>query len=130
MTTEEKLKRHNYLFNKVDCYDEKIIDIKTPEELEEMYQLREELQQLGLLDDRGCVIEMTVKDLKYKDIIELWYDANFRVVLSDEFCAYEDENKFVTDEDSDYHDFNEITRIWREDKNGNYILIYTQKGLI
>ncbi len=56
MTIEEKLKRHDYLFHKVDCYDEKIIDTKTPEELEEMYQLRKELQQLGLLDDRGCVI--------------------------------------------------------------------------
>lgn len=57
MTVEEKLKRHNELFNKVDCIDEKIIDMKTKEEKEEMYQLRKELQQLGFLDDRGCVIE-------------------------------------------------------------------------
>ena len=67
---------------------------------------------------------MTVKDLKYKDIVELWGDENFRVVLQDEFDIYEDTNEFVTSEDSDYYTFNMITKIWREDKNGNYILIY------
>lgn len=67
---------------------------------------------------------MTVKDLKYKDIVELWGDENFRVVLQDEFDIYEDTNEFVTSEDSDYYSFNMITKIWREDKNGNYILIY------
>ena len=67
---------------------------------------------------------MTVKDLKYKDIVELWGDENFRVVLQDEFDTYEDTNEFVTDEDSDYYTFDMITKIWREDDKGNYILIY------
>lgn len=61
MTIEEKLKRHEYLFNKVVCYNEIIEDDKTPEELEEMYKLREELQQLGLVNDSGYIIEMSIK---------------------------------------------------------------------
>lgn len=73
------------------------------------------------------MINMTVKDLKYKDIVELWGDENFRVVLQDEFDTYENTNEFVTSEDSDYYTFDMITKIWREDKNGNYILIY-KKG--
>lgn len=67
---------------------------------------------------------MTVKDLKYKDIVELWGDENFRVVLQDEYDTYEETNEFVTSEDSDYYTFDMITKIWREDANGNYILIY------
>lgn len=70
---------------------------------------------------------MTVKDLKYKDIVELWGDKNFRVVLQDEYDTYEDTNEFVTSEDSDYFTFDMITKIWREDENGNYILIYTKE---
>ena len=67
---------------------------------------------------------MTVKDLKYKDIVELWGDENFRVVLQDEFDTYKETNEFVTSEDSDYYTFDMITKIWREDDKGNYILIY------
>lgn len=70
---------------------------------------------------------MTVKDLKYKDIVELWGDENFRVVLQDEYDTYEDTNEFVTSEDSGYYTFDMITKIWREDKNGNYILIYKKE---
>lgn len=66
---------------------------------------------------------MTVKDLKCGDLIELCGDSNFRLVLEDEFDIYEDTNQFVTNEDSPRYDFNSITKIWREDKNGNYILI-------
>lgn len=67
---------------------------------------------------------MTVKDLKYKDIVELWGDENFRIVLQDEYDTYEETNEFVTSEDSDYYTFDMITKIWREDDKGNYILIY------
>jgi len=70
---------------------------------------------------------MTVKDLKYKDIVELWGDENFRVVLQDEFDINEEENTFVTSEDSDYYTFDMITKIWREDEDGNYILIYKKE---
>lgn len=62
MTVEEKLKRHDYLFHKVTCYNEVIEDDKTPEEIEEMYKLREELQKLGLVDSWGCIIEKQVKE--------------------------------------------------------------------
>ncbi len=37
------LERYNELFHKVDCVDEVIVDLKTPEELEEMYKLRAKL---------------------------------------------------------------------------------------
>lgn len=66
---------------------------------------------------------MTIKDLKCRDLIELYDDSNFRVVLEDEFEIYEDTNQFVVNEDSSRYDFNSITKIWREDKDGNYILI-------
>ena len=71
---------------------------------------------------------MTIKDLKYGDLIELYGDSNFRVVLEDEFDIYEDTNQFVVNEDSLRYDFNSITKIWREDENGNYILIMRQKN--
>ena len=71
---------------------------------------------------------MTVKDLKCGDLIELYDDSNFRVVLEDEFDIYEDTNQFVVNEDSSKYDFNSITKIWREDKNGNYILIMRDKN--
>ena len=64
---------------------------------------------------------MTVKDLKYGDLIELYGDSNFRIVLEDEFNIYENTNQFVISEDSFRYDFNSITKIWREDKDGNYI---------
>lgn len=67
---------------------------------------------------------MTVKDLKCGDLIELYGDSNFRLILEDEFDIYEDINHFVVNEDSFRYDFNSITKIWREDKDGNYILIY------
>ena len=72
---------------------------------------------------------MTVKDLKCGDLIELYGDLNFRVVLEDEFDIYEDTNQFVVNEDSSRYDFNNITKIWREDENGNYILIMRQKNV-
>ena len=66
---------------------------------------------------------MTVKDLKCGDLIELYGGSNFRLILEDEFDIYEDTNQFVVNEDSSRYDFNSITKIWREDENGNYILI-------
>ena len=66
---------------------------------------------------------MTVKDLKCGDLIELYGDSNFRLILEDEFDIYEDTNQFVVNEDSFRYDFKAITKIWREDKNGNYILM-------
>ena len=94
---------------------------------------------------------MTVKDLKRGDIVELWWDDDFRMVLSDEFDIDANDNTFVTDEDSEfrssltdefdfnikdntfvrdeddaYMPFDYISKIWREDDKGNYILIYTK----
>ena len=66
---------------------------------------------------------MTIKDLKCRDLIELYGDSNFRLILEDEFDIYEDTNQFVVNEDSFRYAFNSITKIWREDENGNYILI-------
>ena len=71
---------------------------------------------------------MTVKDLKYKDIVELWGDENFRIVLQDEYDTNEDTNEFVTSEDDcGYYTFDMITKIWREDEKGNYMLIYKKE---
>ena len=75
-------------------------------------------------EDPNQIMNDIVKDLKYKDIVELWGDENFRIVLQDEYDTYEDTNEFVTSEDSDYYTFDMITKIWREDDKGNYILIY------
>ena len=66
---------------------------------------------------------MTIKDLKCGDLIELYGDSNFRLILEDEVEIYEDTKQFVVNEESSRYDFNSITKIWREDKEGNYILI-------
>jgi hypothetical protein len=70
---------------------------------------------------------MTVKDLKTDDLIELFGDSNFRRSLTDEFDINIKEETFVFDEDSDYIHFRYISKIWREDGAGNYILIYVRK---
>ena len=69
---------------------------------------------------------MTIKDLQCGDIIELYDDFNFRTVLTDEFDIDIISNTFVKDEDDSYTSFDFITKIWREDENGNYILIYNK----
>lgn len=67
---------------------------------------------------------MTVKDLKCYDIIELYDNREFTYILNDEFDIDIKNNTFVKDEDANYTSFNYITKIWREDNKGNYILIY------
>jgi len=71
---------------------------------------------------------MDVRDLKYGDLVELWKSVDFRYVLSDEFDINVEENTFVADEDDDYTPFSFISKIWREDQNGNYILIFDREG--
>ena len=70
---------------------------------------------------------MTVKDLQCADIIELYDDFNFRTVLTDEFDIDIKNNTFVKDEDDDYTSFDFITKIWRENEKGDYILIFDKK---
>ena len=73
---------------------------------------------------------MNVKDLKCGDLVELFNDSNFREILTDEFDINEQENRFVTSEDdSYYYSFDNISKIWREDENGNYILIFTREDV-
>lgn len=69
---------------------------------------------------------MTVKDLKCDDLIELYGDSNFRSSLTDEFDFNIKDNTFVRDEDDAYIPFDYISKVWREDDKGNYILIYTK----
>lgn len=45
---QKKIDRYWQLMETVDCVNEIIIDIKTPEELEEMHKLREELEKEGV----------------------------------------------------------------------------------
>ena len=70
---------------------------------------------------------MNVKDFQCRDLIELFWDEDFRKVLSDEFDIDEVNNLFVADEDDTYYySFNAVSKVWREDENGNYILIYNK----
>lgn len=47
---QKKLNRYFELWNKVDCDGDEILhDMKTPEEVEEMFKLREELEKAGVL---------------------------------------------------------------------------------
>ena len=73
-------------------------------------------------------MRITAIDLQCEDIVELFHDANFRIVLSDEFDINTKDNTFVTDEDAQYVPFNCVTRIWRLDPSGNYQIIYNRKG--
>lgn len=70
---------------------------------------------------------MTVKDLKYGDIVELWWDNDFRMVLSDEFDTDATNDIFLANEDSEWEDFKSISKVWRENENGDYILIYKKE---
>lgn len=65
-------------------------------------------------------------ELKVGDLVELFYDENSRYVLSDEFCIILEDSTFVIDEDSDYFNLDSITKVWREDINGDYALIYSK----
>ena len=69
---------------------------------------------------------MTIKDLKYGDIVELWRDNDFRMVLSDEFDIDTIDNTFTPNEDAIYYKFESISKVWRENENGDYILIYKE----
>lgn len=55
------LERYNELFHKVDCVDEFIVDLKTPEELKEMYELRTKLKAEAF-DIVKRVVEMHVME--------------------------------------------------------------------
>ena len=66
------------------------------------------------------------KELECGDLVELFYDKNSRYVLSDEFCIILEDSTFVIDEDSDYFNLDSITKVWREDINGDYALIYSK----
>ena len=68
---------------------------------------------------------MTVKDLKVGDLVEKYGLVDERVVLSDEFEINEKENSFVANEDDIvFVSFQSITRIWRQNENGEYIQIF------
>ena len=67
---------------------------------------------------------MTIKDLKCGDLIELYGNSDFRIVLEDEFDICAADNTFVCNEDDEWNDFNFVTKIWRENENGDYILIF------
>lgn len=71
---------------------------------------------------------MDVRDLQCEDLVELFHDANFRIILSDEFDINTEDNTFVTDEDAQYVSFDCVTKIWRLDPNGNYQIIYNKRG--
>lgn len=66
------------------------------------------------------------KELEFGDLVELFYDKNSRYVLSDEFCIIWEDNTFVIDEDSGYFNLDSITKVWRDDINGDYALIYSK----
>ena len=75
----------------------------------------------------GEQYNMNVGDLKCGDLIELFWDINSRKVLSDEFDYDVEQNLFLTDEDDTYYySFDSISKIWREDAEGNYVLIYNK----
>lgn len=60
-----------------------------------------------------------------KDIIELYGEEYMRTVCDDE-CEVIDENErqvIHPNEDEEY-DLNDVTKVWRENKNGDYILIW------
>ena len=67
---------------------------------------------------------MTIKDLKCGDLIELYGNSDFRRILEDEFDICAADNTFVCNEDDEWNDFNFVTKIWRENKKGDYILIF------
>lgn len=80
-------------------------------------------------DDTSYVDQInSVEDLRVEDIVEFYDDAEFRYVLSDEWgVTDEKKQEFVTDEDSNYYSFNEITKVWRQNKYGDYILIFIRE---
>ena len=70
----------------------------------------------------------SVKDLRMEDIVEFYNDAEFRYVLTDEWgITDEEKQEFVTDEDSSYYSFNEVTKVWRQNKCGDYVLIFARE---
>ena len=70
---------------------------------------------------------LTLKDLRAGDFIELYGDPEFRAMLRDEFDIYPENDTFVYDEDDyDPTPFSFVSKVWREDPSGNYILIFNR----
>ena len=68
---------------------------------------------------------MNFPTIEPKDIIELYGEEYMRTVCDDE-CEVIDENErqvIHPNEDEEY-DLNAVTKVWRENKNGDYILIW------
>lgn len=67
-----------------------------------------------------------LEDLKVHDIVELFNDQDFIFVLADEWDYDLNSQKFVTDEDSTWYPFQCVSRIWRENEQGDYKLIFVR----
>lgn len=68
---------------------------------------------------------MEFTTIEPKDIIELYGEGYMRIICDDECEVIEENERQVIhpNEDEEY-DLKAVTKVWRENKNGDYILIW------
>ena len=72
-------------------------------------------------------MNLQLQDLRVHDIVEFFNDPDYRSVLADEWDYDLKTQKLATDEDSMWYPFQCVSKVWREDQNGNYELIFTKE---
>ena len=62
-------------------------------------------------------------ELKPLDMVELFFDEGLRYVINNDGGPSEDEGVYRLNEDDDI-ELESVTRVWRQNKRGDYILIW------
>ena len=60
-------------------------------------------------------------------MIEFYNNKDFRFVLNDEYMIDDDNKLYVTEDDCSGFEIKFLTKIWKEDENGNYILVWKKE---
>ena len=68
-------------------------------------------------------------ELKPFDMVELFFDEDFRYVTGDEAGPGSEDGIYHINEDQSI-ELEYVTRIWRQNKKGNYILIWEKSSSV
>lgn len=78
---------------------------------------------LAPLQWRFSMKDNKMPELKPFDMVELFFDEDFRYVINNDGGPSEDEGVYRLNEDDDI-ELESVTRVWRQNQKGNYILIW------
>ena len=61
-------------------------------------------------------------------IVEFRNNEDLRFILNDEYMIDDDNRLYVDEEDASGIEIKFLTKIWKEDENGNYILVWKKES--